>query len=85
MQTIFLWLTLSTAALACGGASTSSTPASGPADGQHGHTYAECNESGHPRWRTDTHPSRDMTEDEAKLHVAKFPGHKPVIRETDHP
>ena len=84
MRCFLFGLPLVIAALACGGApSGSASPSS--AAGDHGHTYAECKDAGHPPWRSDTHPSREMSEDEAKLHVAKFPGHKPVIREEDHP
>jgi hypothetical protein len=84
MRSLMFGLTLVIGALACGGSSPSAPPASTSA-GDHGHTYAECKDAGHPPWRSDTHPSREMSEDEAKLHVAKFPGHKPVIREEEHP
>ena len=85
MRSFLFGLPLVLSALACGPSTPALSPSSSTAAGDHGHTYAECKDAGHPVWRSDTHPSRELSEDEAKLHVTKYPGHKPVIREDEHP
>ena len=80
------WQTLATGILfAMAACEQSSAPPAAAAPSDHSHSYVECNDPGHPPFRSDSHPSRELSEDDARIHTTKYPGHHPVIRQGDHP
>lgn len=68
-------------ATACGGAS---SPAASPGSSADAQFVAECTSPGHPPWRGDTHETRDLVDDDVRLHVAKYPGHAVRITTVSH-
>lgn len=57
-----------------------SKPAAAPATAAEKHYYAECNDAGHPSWRSDPHETPELAEDDVKIHLTKHPGHRAAVR-----
>ena len=77
MRTAALITILLSTSSACAGASASK--ASPVAPGGDEHYTVVCEDTGHPKLTSEAHPTSSLAEDEATLHVKRFPGHKPRV------